>query len=52
MMALFQEYAPDFTGPISPKQSVEMVTRVIEEKSVERGDGGAFVSHKGNRQWL
>lgn len=52
MFAQFQQYAPDFTGPITPKQSVEMVMRVIEEKSVEAGDGGTFISHKGNKQWL
>ena len=52
MIAQFQKYAPDFTGPITPQQSVEMVLQVIEEKSVEKGDGGIFVSHKGDKNWL
>ncbi|KAF2235985.1 NAD(P)-binding protein [Viridothelium virens] len=52
MAAQFKEYAPDFSGPISPQTSVEMVMRVLEEKSVEKGDGGRFVSHKGDQRWL
>ncbi|KAI9658934.1 MAG: hypothetical protein M1821_001894 [Bathelium mastoideum] len=52
MFAQFKEYAPDFTGPISAQTSVEMVMRVVEEKSVEKGDGGRFVSHKGDQRWL
>jgi NAD(P)-dependent dehydrogenase (short-subunit alcohol dehydrogenase family) len=51
MGAMFQEYAPDFKGPISPEQSVEMCLKVIEGATVERF-GGAFVSHYGNQQWL
>lgn len=51
MGALFKEYAPDFTGPISPEKSVEMCLNVIESATVET-HGGAFVSHLGNQQWL
>lgn len=51
MGAMFQEYAPDFKGPISPEQSVEMCMKVIENATVETY-GGAFVSHFGNKQWL
>jgi NAD(P)-dependent dehydrogenase (short-subunit alcohol dehydrogenase family) len=51
MGAMFQEYAPDFTGPISPEKSVEMCLEVIGRATVE-GFGGAFVSHYGNQQWL
>jgi NAD(P)-dependent dehydrogenase (short-subunit alcohol dehydrogenase family) len=51
MGALFQEYAPDFKGPISPEQSVEMCLKVIEDATVETS-GGDFVSHFGNKQWL
>jgi NAD(P)-dependent dehydrogenase (short-subunit alcohol dehydrogenase family) len=51
MGAMFQEYAPDFKGPISPEQSVEMCLKVIEGATVE-SYGGAFVSHFGNKQWL
>ncbi|KAL9086063.1 MAG: hypothetical protein Q9165_007275 [Trypethelium subeluteriae] len=52
MMAKFKDYAPDFTGPITPQTSVEMIMRVLEEKSVGKGDGGSFVSHKGTQRWL
>lgn len=51
MGAMFQEYAPDFKGPITPEQSVEMCLKVIEDATVETY-GGAFVSHFGNKQWL
>jgi NAD(P)-dependent dehydrogenase (short-subunit alcohol dehydrogenase family) len=51
MGAMFQEYAPDFTGPISPEKSVEMCLEVIGRATVEEF-GGAFVSHYGNQQWL
>lgn len=49
--ALFKEYAPDFKGPITPEQSVEMCLKVIEDATVEM-HGGGFVSHFGNKQWL
>lgn len=51
MGAMFQEYAPDFRGPISAEKSVEMCLEVIGRATVE-GFGGAFVSHYGNQQWL
>jgi NAD(P)-dependent dehydrogenase (short-subunit alcohol dehydrogenase family) len=51
MGAMFQEYAPDFRGPISAEKSVEMCLQVIGRATVE-GFGGAFVSHYGNQQWL
>ncbi|TID20029.1 NAD(P)-binding protein [Venturia nashicola] len=51
MITSFQEYAPNFEGPISPQQSVDMVLKVIEEATVEKS-GGSFVSHYGNKQWL
>jgi NAD(P)-dependent dehydrogenase (short-subunit alcohol dehydrogenase family) len=51
MIGMFKEYAPKFTGPIEPKQSVDMVLSVIAKATVEK-DGGGFVSHYGNKQWL
>ncbi|EEP76439.1 conserved hypothetical protein [Uncinocarpus reesii 1704] len=51
-MASFKTYAPDFKGPITPEESVKDMMKVIEGASLENGDGGAFVSHKGNQQWL
>ena len=52
MLGRFAEYAPDFTGPITPRESVGRVLSVIDKASVEGGDGGSFVSHFGNKQWL
>ena len=52
MMQKFSEYAPGFTGPITPAESVTQMLAVIESKSVEKGDGGAFLSHHGNKEWL
>jgi hypothetical protein len=54
-MALFQkfkEYAPDLKGPATPESSVKDVMSVFEKASVAGGDGGAFLSHFGNKQWL
>ena len=51
MGAAFATYAPHFTGPITPEQSVRMVDDVIDKATVETM-GGAFVSHFGNKQWL
>ncbi|KAL6399272.1 putative oxidoreductase-like protein [Ilyonectria robusta] len=52
MMAQFAEYAPHFKGPTTAESSVKNVLSVINQKSVEAGDGGSFVSHFGNKQWL
>ncbi|KAK3670540.1 hypothetical protein LTR78_009644 [Recurvomyces mirabilis] len=51
MGSMFQEYAPDFKGPITPEQSVQMCLKVIGAATVDTY-GGAFVSHLGNKQWL
>lgn len=52
MVLKFLEYAPHFRGPITPEESIGHCLKVIESKSVANGDGGAFVSHFGNKQWL
>jgi hypothetical protein len=52
MIAKFAEYAPGFKGPITPSESISKVLSVIDKASVENGDGGSFVSHLGNKQWL
>lgn len=51
MVGAFKEYAPNFEGPITPQQSVDMVLKVIDEATLEK-NGGGFVSHYGNKQWL
>ena len=52
MLAKFAAYAPHFKGPISAEESVKAVMGVVEKASVEGGDGGDFISHLGNKQWL
>ncbi|KAF2622208.1 NAD(P)-binding protein [Macroventuria anomochaeta] len=52
MGAAFATYAPNFTGPISSEESAKAVLSVIKKASVENGDGGSFVSHFGDKQWL
>ncbi|KAL9089196.1 MAG: hypothetical protein Q9159_002667 [Coniocarpon cinnabarinum] len=47
-----QIYAPHFKGPISPEESVRAVRSVWEKASIENGNGGALVSHFGNKQWV
>ncbi|EXJ93929.1 hypothetical protein A1O1_02322 [Capronia coronata CBS 617.96] len=46
------KYAPDFKGPVTPLESVEMMLKVVESASVANGDTGAFIGHLGNKQWL
>ncbi|KAI1470393.1 putative short chain dehydrogenase [Daldinia caldariorum] len=48
----FAEYAPNFTGPISPEEAVKLVRSVWEKASIENGSGGDFLSQFGNKQWL
>jgi NAD(P)-dependent dehydrogenase (short-subunit alcohol dehydrogenase family) len=52
MMAKFVDYAPHFKGPITPEQSAIAVKSVIANASIEKGNGGDFLSHLGNKQWL
>ncbi|KAK4110257.1 NAD(P)-binding protein [Canariomyces notabilis] len=50
--AKFMEYAPHWKGPQTPEQSVAAVRSVIANASIEKGNGGDYVSHFGNKQWL
>ncbi|KAL3475380.1 hypothetical protein BJX99DRAFT_229808 [Aspergillus californicus] len=52
IMTKFQEYAPDFKGPVAPETAVKRVLGVWDRASVENGDGGSFVSQYGNKTWL
>ncbi|KAI2471086.1 NAD(P)-binding protein [Annulohypoxylon bovei var. microspora] len=52
MVRKFSEYAPQWKGPIMPDESVKLVLGVMNNASVERGDGGSFVSHYGDNRWL
>ena len=46
----FQRYDKNFTGPISPEESVGLMRKVIEGATLEKS--GQFLSHFGNRNWL
>lgn len=48
----FAAYAPHFTAPTTPQESVEDMLRLLEKSSIEKGNGGTFVSQFGNKQWL
>ncbi|KAG1886050.1 hypothetical protein F4604DRAFT_1877991 [Suillus subluteus] len=50
MIGKFRNIYPDFTGPITPEASVRMQLEVINRITVN--DTGAFISHKGNKEWL
>lgn len=52
MFGKFKAYAPHFTGRDTPESAVKAVISVFEKASVASGDGGSFVSHLGNKQWL
>ncbi|KAH8901626.1 NAD(P)-binding protein [Thozetella sp. PMI_491] len=52
MSAKFKAYAPHFEGPVTPEVSVEKMRVVIENVSIEKGNGGEFLSQNGNKEWL
>jgi hypothetical protein len=51
MLGKFVEYAPHFKGPSTPEAAIADVIKVINNATLEK-DGGAYVSHYGNKQWL
>ncbi|KAK1999874.1 short-chain dehydrogenase [Colletotrichum falcatum] len=51
MAAIFDQYAPG-AKPTTPENSVTDMMKVIYESSLEKGHGGAFISHLGNKRWL
>lgn len=50
MMADFKKSKPDFSGPISPEESVQAQKKVIEGLTLEQS--GSFLSHHGDKNWL
>ncbi|KAI1192841.1 NAD(P)-binding protein [Nemania serpens] len=52
LVGKFQQYQPNFQGPVPTEVAIKDVIRTWESASIEKGDGGAFVSHLGNKQWL
>jgi hypothetical protein len=52
MLAAFAKYAPNFKGPDTAAFSVKAIMDVVDDCSIEKGDGGQFWSHFKNKQWL
>ena len=52
LLGKFTQYAPHFKGPATPDSSIKSVINVWENASIEKGNGGAFLSHLGSKQWL
>ena len=52
MGAKFAGYAPHLKGAIQPDESVGLMLNLLNKASIEKGDGGSFISHLGNQQWL
>ncbi|OAP65662.1 hypothetical protein AYL99_01634 [Fonsecaea erecta] len=48
--ALRQGY-PQWKGPLTPLESAEMCVKVIHDFNAQE-NGGSFVSHFGNKQWM
>lgn len=44
--------APDLKGSMKPPESVEQIWYMVDLKSVENGDGGAFISQYGDKNRL
>ncbi|MCJ1457449.1 hypothetical protein MMC28_007817 [Mycoblastus sanguinarius] len=45
-------YAPYFKTPITPKDFVNSLLKLLKNASIEKRDRRSFVSHLGNTQWL
>lgn len=53
LLGKFQKHSPGFQGPVQPKDSIPKVMKVWEDASLEKGSGGAFLSHTGvPGRWL
>lgn len=52
MLEKFKAYSPNFQGPATPPDSIRDVMSVVRKCSVENGDGGAYLSHFGTKQWI
>ncbi|ROW11950.1 hypothetical protein VPNG_05210 [Cytospora leucostoma] len=53
LVGKFCQYAPDFKGPVPPRDIVPKLVKVWEDASLEKGDGGGFLPHTGvPGKWL
>jgi NAD(P)-dependent dehydrogenase (short-subunit alcohol dehydrogenase family) len=51
MIPMVRQMMPQWEGPLTPLQSAEAVLKVVKEFTAEK-NGGAFVSHHGDQNWL
>ncbi|OQV10210.1 hypothetical protein CLAIMM_14239 [Cladophialophora immunda] len=51
VIAEFRKNAPGWKGPLTPRESAAACLKVIHDFNAEE-NGGSFVSHHGNKQWL
>ena len=52
MVTKFAIYAPDLEVLMPPGESVNNPLGLIKSASIEKGDGGSYISNLGNKQWL
>ncbi|TFY65907.1 hypothetical protein EVG20_g5179 [Dentipellis fragilis] len=50
MVTKFKKIAPNWERPLTADESVEMMLKVFDDLTPE--NSGAFLSHKGNKEWL
>jgi hypothetical protein len=51
-MGKVMAYAPHFKGPVPVNEAVPVIRSAWENASIEKGNGGDFISHFGNKQWV
>lgn len=52
IMAYCADNGVDFRGLSTPPVAIGMVLNAIENASIEGGQAGEHISHKGNKIWL
>lgn len=52
MFATFTKYSPNFKGPDTPELTIKTLLGLMNDCSIEKGDGGKVWSHFKNKQWL
>jgi len=50
MLKIIQAFKPDWKGPLSPAESVELQKQVIDKLTM--AESGDFLLHFGNKTWI
>jgi len=48
----FKAYTPNLTPPNSPEGAADGIMKLVYQSSLEKGNGGSFISHNGTQNWL